>query len=196
MTSAPLVLASAQPLLHRPIFIHDAHEAPFDEQGRPIAPEPVMETTVIAWCYALAPAPDVIPHLQEIAAAIAQASTKDPLFAGGKGALATAALLVALGWSQSELHPTLVRCSEGRTGFGLFQIELDSPKLSADPFLLPRHAAHVAIEMLRQGFEVQQPTLSGHLPEPAFERALTWYNEPRPFLRARLALARSLLLVA
>ena len=160
-----------------------------DAQGAPLPPVPAAESDILRWCYSFHPGPDVVPHLQESAFAIAEAATKAPLFAGPQGPLATAAVLVALAWSESEFHPTLVSHRHGRSTYGLFQVELESPKMPADPFLLPRHAAHVAIELLRQGLEAEAD--QGRA--ASLERALSWYDEPSHLFAARFTLTRALL---
>jgi hypothetical protein len=106
-------------------------------------------------------------HDCEIAEAIAEASRTCPIWPDDGGVLRTAALLVALAITTSNLHPTLVS-PEG--GFGVFQIHVPGPDVAADVLLLPRTAAYVAIELLRQGLESPGD-------EPLHIRLL-WYPDP------------------
>jgi len=92
------------------------------------------------------------PHFNsygEISEAIALASCNDPLFPNRPdGAERTAAILTALAWHESRFHPNIIG-DQGRS-FGLWQIQPPTAKIDASLLLLPRNAAFIAIDLIRQ----------------------------------------------
>ncbi len=134
----------------------------------------ITQTTVLEWIRTVGGWGEHHMCYPAIALAMAEAAMKDPLYPGEAGAKKTAAVLVALAACQSGFHPNLVRGD----AFGLYQIRLSSPTLSADAFLLPSTASLVAIELLRQAGE------SG---------TSSWYDEAPPRTLERLTLAHRLL---
>jgi hypothetical protein len=88
----------------------------------------------------------------EIAQAIAYAANDDPLAPDDAwGSEATAAILIAYAWEKSRFDPHLVRGYR----LGLFQIRppIDPPVL-ANTLLLPRTAALVAVDLVRQSVDI------------------------------------------
>lgn len=129
---------------------------------RPCSPELVLTwiRKVAGTCY----------QDSEIATAISDAAVASPIWDDQAGALRTAALLVALALTTSNMHPNLVS-PDG--GFGVFQIRVPGPHVDASVLLLPRSAAHVAIELLRQSLE-----MPGDMP---LAERLVWYpDRPAP----------------
>ena len=118
----------------------------------------------------------------EIATAISDAACASPLWDDEAGPHRTAALLVALALTVSNLHPNLVGV-EG--GFGVFQIRVPRPDIDATVLLVPRTAAHVAIEMLRQALEMPG--------EMTLAERLVWYPEAPSAREAWCASERILL---
>jgi hypothetical protein len=150
----------------------------------------VTEQRVLGWMNRISPYNDWVPQYGEIASGIAEAASRDPLWPGhgDKGALATAALLVVLAYTQSGFHPCL--CGRNGTAFGLYQIEVPSRTTDATVFLVAKSASYAAVEILRQALS----TPSGE----TVEERLVWYDGVRspPFAlmksRTRLELANML----
>lgn len=86
----------------------------------------------------------------EIGEAIGRAASEDPLWPQWKnGCAKTAAFLLSWAKAASDFQPNLISAS-GKA-FGLFQIEPPSGiQIDARMLLLPREAAFIAIDLLRQ----------------------------------------------
>ena len=111
--------------------------------------DPIGGAAVLAAMYSLEPFSPYVPSYQESSEAIALASTEDPLWpTRPDGSARTAAILVALAWHGSRFHPNLVDRDKGT--MGLFGIRPPNPHISANMLLLPRTAAYVAIDLVRE----------------------------------------------
>lgn len=104
----------------------------------------------------------------EIASAVANASTQDPIFPEiEEGSEMTAAMLVSLAWHESRFRRSAVG-DQGRS-FGLFQIQPGVHKVDSKLLTIPRTAAFVAIDLLKKSAKW---CLSNHRP---WRHMMAWY---------------------
>lgn len=129
---------------------------------------PVTETQVLKMLHKFRANNDAIRSFGEIAAAIAKASTEDPLFPHvAEGSEMTAAILVAIAWHESRFQRSAVG-DHGRS-FGLYQIQPPSAKIDSKMLTVPRSASFVAIDLVRKSIQ--------HCVEKKrnWREALAWY---------------------
>lgn len=106
------------------------------------------------------------PHFPEIATAISTASNHDPLFPHRKeGCAATAAVLVAIAWHESNFRPNAV--GDNGESLGLYQIQPPTAKIDGKLLLIPRNASYVAIDLVRTSFR--------QCKDKPWEERLSWY---------------------
>lgn len=183
---APVLTPTSAALAHPSV---EARRTPEPTRPRYAGGVPVSDQDVIRWMALLLREPDfrLGVSLRNIAGHIAYASNLDALVDGPRGPRLTAAMLTALGYTEtaragSRFHPNLVRGN----AFGLFQIRAPSLETPANDFLLTHTACFIAIDLLRQGFEANAD-------EPYFETRLCWYDEPKELTHERLKLVHRLI---
>lgn len=140
----------------------------------PFKARPVTDTQVQKMLYKFRGSFEAIRGYGEISVAIANASTQDPLFPHvEEGSELTAAILVAVAWWESRFIPSAV--GDNGKSFGLFQIQPPSSKINSKMLTVPREAAFVAIDLIRQSIK--------HCIEKKrdWREALAWYAASSEF---------------
>lgn len=127
--------------------------------------EAVAPNWVLSVMNKLQPSAPWIMSYGETAEAIAQAANADPLFNEADGPKRTAAVLIALAFHESHFQPNVI--GDSGHSFGLFQIQPPTARVDASLLLLPRNAAFIAIDLIRQSFKVCE--------RESFEHKLAWY---------------------
>jgi hypothetical protein len=88
-----------------------------------------------------------------VAAAIADASFREPMFKGEDGARRTAAMLTAWAFHESRFDPKAV--GDHKTAFGLYQIHASTiPAVPKDDLFDPEKATRAARELMLQSFRI------------------------------------------
>jgi hypothetical protein len=131
----------------------------YEQSARAVlkVPEPadtaINSPRVLAW---VRKAAGYVEWDHELACAILDAATDDPIWPGPAGIVQTAAFLLALACtSGSGLHPNRIGGGDGSLGYGIYAIRMPPGcgHLPADVLLLPRTASYVAIDLVRQSLE-------------------------------------------
>lgn len=128
--------------------------------------EAISGAAVMTMLYGLDAMNPHVPKYGEISEAIATASNEDVLFPSHPdGAYWTAAILVALAYKESGFHANVI--GDHGKSFGLFQIQPPTAKVDAKLLLVPKTAAYVAVDLIRQSFY--------NCRSRPWEEKLSWY---------------------
>lgn len=147
------------------------------ETDIPPTPTAIEEPTPVPAHWVLAVMREAIPAssqkqgvyftYDETAAAIAEAASARPIFAGRAGALKTAALLLAIAYYESSFDPKAI--GDNNASFGLYQIQPPTVKygegvtgipemgnfaMTANVLLLPRDASLVALSLIKTSLRI------------------------------------------